>query len=93
MQDGQGLLFEVALLQQVVPAAQDGQEDVVDDLFGDPAAAQVDLREVVEELLVSQEKASKSRGRSGGAWTGWPWPPSWGDTSVVTSPLPIRSSM
>ncbi|MER6572800.1 hypothetical protein ABT288_43245 [Streptomyces sp. NPDC001093] len=65
MQHRKGLLFEVALLQQFVPASKDLQEHLVDDLFGSPPAAEVDLREVVEELLMPEVKALEVQGQFG----------------------------
>ncbi|CAM5657405.1 hypothetical protein GCM10010261_62500 [Streptomyces pilosus] len=54
VQHGERLLFEVGVHKQVVPALEDFHEHLVDYLFGGPAAAQVDLGKVVEELLVTQ---------------------------------------
>nr|AHE38757.1 hypothetical protein pFRL2_82c [Streptomyces sp. FR1] len=65
VQHGECLLFEVALLQQFVPASEDLQEHLMDDLFGSASAAEVDLREVVEELLVSQVEALEVEGQIG----------------------------
>lgn len=59
------LLLEVALLQQFVPASEDLQEHLVDHLLGDPPAAGVDLREVVEELLVTQVEGLEVEGQFG----------------------------
>ncbi|MDJ0465977.1 hypothetical protein [Streptomyces sp. H27-C3] len=66
VQDRQSLLLEVALLQQLLPAGQDLPEHLVHDVFGRAAAAEVDLGEAVEELLVPEEEALEVQGQGQG---------------------------
>ncbi|WP_237694144.1 hypothetical protein [Streptomyces sp. SID2888] len=70
VQHGERPLFQVALLQQFVPAPEYLQAHLVDHLFGSPSAAEVDLREIVEELLVPQVEALEVEGQFEGILDG-----------------------
>ncbi|MDN3294924.1 hypothetical protein QWM81_12850 [Streptomyces ficellus] len=63
VQYGERELLQVSFLQQLVPAGEDLQEDLVDHVFRRAPAAEVDFAVRVEELLMAQVEGLEVQGQ------------------------------